>query len=774
VSDTSKKTKDKYTERYWSSELERSAKDHSRFYELAEESVKVYNGTFKLPEVERKISVWWALIQTLLPAYYSRTPKVEALLRKKSGDAIHIVGAKVIERATQYVLDDCLPFDEIGLNAVLQYLLVGRGVLWARFDAAVEAKTVTYGLIKQPDGVLVDAQGNPFEGDQSKVVEAEGGIVSYSEEYQAIESEQAYLDSVHYNDFRKSVGRNEQEVEWKARCAYLSREEATRKFGKDTANGLKYDTLPEDVVKGNARDLNAYEGKTKLWEIWCKESGKVYWYHQGEKSVLESSEPPLDFKDFFPCEEICANQDPSSVVPVADYAHSKDLVIEVERLTSRIHAGVQAIRTNGAYDATLGKELEGLMTGDLKLIPIKGWPSYKSRGGLANAVEFLNIEPYVRGLDVLIQARNQALEKLYEQTAASDLIRGATSPIETATAQQLKSNFTSLRFSVRQKQMHQFFGKAIGKLGEIIAEHYRSETLAMICNAEDLMKDLPPGASWEDVDALLKDDPGRRYRIQVASDSMVELDERADRQERVDLLQSTGSFLGQLEPMVKQYPAIAPMAIDLLKFATRSYRAGKEIEGTLTATFQAIAQSVQQQQSQQQPQPGAMEAQARVQIAQLEAQTKQQELQVTIQEAAQKMDVERFKLQLEAERVRLEHSQFELESNLRSQELNLKAQEITSDSETKAAQAMLKARSDEFKALVDQQKMELEKYRTQLETYEKLIEERRLASSQGTNITISKDGAYTKKRKGRIIRDDAGNANIEIDEELIPVNGLVS
>lgn len=765
---------DKYTDKYWSSEISRSKEEHAKFLENAEESIKTYSGESKLPECDRKINIWWSLTQTLLPAYFSRAPKIETDLRKKQGGDRERLSAIAVERATQYVLDEENDTQAIAQDAVLQFCLAGRGIIWNRYEAALKPETYEYAVFQNEKGEFVDEEGAPYDGDPKAVTQNEG-IYTAREEVPSKETERALIESVHYRDYLSSCARNESEVDWKARRAFLSKDKAIEKFGKDVADDLSYDAYPEDVKRGTRNEIAKYEGKAELWEIWCIESGKVYWLNQsGEKSLLESSAPPINYKNFWPCSELCANTVPNSVIPIGDYYLCRDLLIEIERLTSRIHATIQAIRANGAYDATVGYELESLLTGDLKLVPIKNWPTYRTqRGGLGNMLEFLPIDNYIRGLETLINARESALNKLYEVTGASDLIRGSTSPIETATAQQLKSNYTNLRFSVRQRHVYEFLNEAIVRLGETVCEQYSTEKLWDISHGEQLTAQwidpsgqLSPEMKWQSIVDLLRDDPKRRYKIEIATDSMIALDERADRAERVDLLQSTGTFLGQLEQTIQSHPSLFPMAMELLKFATRSYRAGKELESVLTNTLQGINREIEEK-KQQPPQqdPAIVDSQTRLQIAQLNAQVEQQKMQSQMQDSAQKSQTEQFRIEmemqmeqqrsgLEVERTKLEFMRHELEARVKMQELELKAQEILTSNSQKETENMLSLRTSEFKTMLDQQKMELERYRVQLETYEKLLEERRLSMA-------------TKTKKGKITRDEAGNATIEINEEAI-------
>lgn len=654
---------EKYTPEYWSSEIRRARDEREKkFYQQAEESIKLYNCAHDLDDVVRKLNCWWYCASTLLPAYYSRAPKVEASLRKRAGSAIYNLASVSIERAVQYVLEEEMDFDDLGYQAAVQFELVGLGVLWVRYDASVIQKPYEYALNRLEDGSYEGADDKPFTGDPKAVYERDG-LFLYEDLRSEKVNETVKVESLHFRDYLESIARNEQEIEWKARRAYLSREEAAELFGKDTANSLSYDTLPEDIKKEYKDDISKYEGKAELEEIWCRESGKVYWLHRrGDKNIIEAGDPPIEYKDFWPCTTIKASIDPNSVIPVSDYTHARDQILEVERMTTRIAGTIQAIRANAAYDASLGNELEGILSGDLKMIPIKNWPAYKSRGGLQQGVEFLPIDNYISALQTLVNQRQIALQGLYETLRVSDLMRGVSDPEKTATANKLEHNWGSLSLSVRQRRFEKFISDAIGKVGEVICDQYASEKIYEIADAEDLLQSSP-GTTWEQVYAAIKDEPKRRYRIQIASDSLQALDERAERQERTDMISSAGSFLQQVVPFVEKYPVTAPMCMEMLQYVIRSYKAGKELEETLTSTLQGVIQTAQSQQGQmnQSPQPGVMEAQTKLQIAQLQMQMDQEKLQAEMQKNQMDFELKRQQMLLDLEKLNVEKDRLSVE-----------------------------------------------------------------------------------------------------------------
>lgn len=122
----------KYSPRWWKAQIGAAEEKRKKFIEASEESIRVYNAqkqTGVLNDAERRLNVWWYCVNTLLPAYYSSTPKAEVNLRKRTGGIPHELGAVILERNTQYAMDVHFDFDKIGYQAALQFLLTGQAVL---------------------------------------------------------------------------------------------------------------------------------------------------------------------------------------------------------------------------------------------------------------------------------------------------------------------------------------------------------------------------------------------------------------------------------------------------------------------------------------------------------------------------------------------------------------------------------------------------------------------------------------------------------------------
>lgn len=864
----------KYSPRWWKSQITQAEERRKKFIEAAEESIRVYNAQKQvgiLNDAERRLNVWWYCNNTLLPAYYSSTPKAEVNLRKRTGGLPYEFGAVILERNTQYSMDSHFDFDKVGYQAALQFLLTGQATLWARYVPKFKTVYQEIAVFKNPDGTYADSEGKPYEGDTTTLRPGPGSIMLASLEVEQKVDEKAVLEIVQYNDYLCSDARTEAEIEWQARRAFLDKDQAEAMFGKQIAKDLTYDSYPEVIKKDIARRDDKYEGKAELYEIWCEATNKVYWLQKGgEKTIIETTEPPIKFDKFYPCVVIRQSADPDSVIPVSDYSHVKDQILEVERLTTRIHAVLQAIRTNQLYDASLGNQVEQLFSGDLKVIPVINWPSYKQRGGISAGIEGLNIEPYIQALGVLQQAREQALQQLYETLKVSDLLRGTSEQYKSATANRLESQWSSLGLIVRQNMFSKFISDAIANLGTIIAEQFDEDRIMDIGDADTLIGEsmavppLPPtpnlGAEGQEgvaenetpesmdmpemgmeedtsmaqggmppmappmmpppppptieqqIEAMEKqimdifrDSKLRCYRIQIASDSMVAIDQAQQQQEGQALIQAAGQFFDQMRGLVDQYPPLLDFSISLFQNMIKRFKGGKELDGIFTKALQQIGEiaKAKEEAAKQPPPPDPVmqEMQARMQIAQIESQTRMQQAQMEAQDRAVKNQIEIQNQQLKAQRDQLDaqlamqNQQFkefieQQKLGIAQQEVQIKGQSVQVDmlkvqstAQSESDKALIKQESSQMQHILEIQKLELEQMRIRLSESEKLMEERRLASEQQLEririqmenvskgpqvVALGGGNPFGRKKSGKIIADENGNpTGIEIREEPV-------
>ena len=139
--------------------------------------------------------------------------------------------------------------------------------------------------------------------------------------------------------------------------------------------------------------------------------------------------------------------------PAPDYAEYEDQADDLDEITARISILTKALKRRGVYDASV-EELKRLpRAGDNEFIPSKNFQMLASKGGLAVAFQTEDIQPMIQVLEGLYQQREQLIESIYEITGISDIMRGATKADETATAQNIKAQFGSMRLKDQQREV---------------------------------------------------------------------------------------------------------------------------------------------------------------------------------------------------------------------------------------------------------------------------------------------------------------------------------
>ena len=149
-----------------------------------------------------------------------------------------------------------------------------------------------------------------------------------------------------------------------------------------------------------------------------------------------------------------------------------------------------------------------------------------------------------------------------------------------------------------------------------------------------------PPVTIDAVVAFLANDRMRGFRIDVETDTLIEADQNADKENRVAFVTAIGEFLAKVGPIGQQMPALAPMIGEMLKFTVRGFKVGQEMEDTIDKAMDAAGMALQNPPP---PQPSPDEliklegikakVGAEIQKAQIDAQTAQADAQIKMRTA---------------------------------------------------------------------------------------------------------------------------------------------
>lgn len=526
----------------WLDAIERAGKGKFKSWEdRGEKIIKRYRDERSDNDDSKKYNILWSNVQTLRPALYASPPVPNVTRRFDENDPVGKQAAIILEKAVAVHWDDESQ-DQVIKDCVLDRLLCGRGIPRVKYEP-------TFG---------------PQEGE---------GEAAFS----PVVFEEANLHYHYWRDFRHGWARRWEDVPWVAYRTFPDKEELRERW-PDKCKDIPLKYKPEDDS-----DTGEQEKRAVVWEIWCKNSRTQKFLAEGyTEGLLESNPAPLNLKGFFPSPRpLFATLTNDTLIPVPDYAQYQDQADELDRLSGRINLLLQALRVVGVYDSSL-KGLETVLSeaDENQLVPVEGWDRYVERGGLDGAVSWVPIQQVIETVIRLYEAREQTKQELYEVTGLSDILRGASNPNETATAQKLKGQFGSMRLEDQQGDVARFVKECICLQAEVIAEQFEPETLQLMTGEE----------VTEDVMDLLRNDPVRTFRIDIETDSTIKTDQVQERADRIEFVKASTDYLTQAVQIGSQSPQLVPLLGQFLSFAVRGFKIGREMEEVIDQTLEQLQQ----------------------------------------------------------------------------------------------------------------------------------------------------------------------------------------
>lgn len=610
--------------KFWRDEIEASGKRDKPWAKRARAVVDRYRDERdRQQQSERRTNILWSNTELLKAVLFQGLGNADVRRRnpKKGKDAKAAkTSALVLENSLSYCAD-AYDANEAVECAVEDMLLPGRGQCWIVYDAEVEEAEVD----------------NEEEGDY------EGEEAASAPE---IANQSVRFDHVYWDDYRTSAGRKEADIWWKARRHQYSRDELKKYFPDDAAK-IPLDAQVLDRPDQGNEDDDTFK-RANVWEIWDKTKRERVYIAEGYETILRKDADPYKLRDFFPCPKaLYGCKTTSTLTPIPEYTLYQDQAEELDQITTRLNRLIDALKRRGVYDASVegaDNQLSGLATAnDNEFLPYKGFAALMEKGGLKNVFMTEDLVPIIQVVEKLYEQRATLVQTIYEVTGISDVIRGSSDPNETATAQRIKGQFGSLRIQKRQKKVQEFIRDLFRIKAEIIAEHFTREKLeemtgirlplkAEVMQAQQtiqMLKAPPPPAQppmpgmppaqpqprpqpsrdemvelteiakaspWEDVEAILRSDDKRGYKVDIETEATAQVDEQAEKQTRIELLTVMTDSLLKLVPAAKQAPEFAPIVKELLTFALGAFKVGRVLEETFDDVFQTLVDATPPQQ----------------------------------------------------------------------------------------------------------------------------------------------------------------------------------
>lgn len=426
-SDTLKSPDDKVSSDVLLTAIAQAAKEFQSWYGQCEHIDKIFSlsrsiggvAAYKDPDFD----LFWSSTEILKPAIYARPPSPVVSTRFSIRDPFLDQVSEMLERALATALDKtCVDVVMKGVRDDL--ILTGRGVSWIRFE----------------------------DDDANRVV----------------------VEHLEPRDFLHEPARKWAEVGWVARCAWMTKAEMRDRFGPESGYADASFTSSNDQ-----RGMTDGSEKAPVWEVWSRVDDRVYWVAEGVSTILDSQEPFLALESFFPCPKPAyATLKRKTLIPVPDYNRYSSTLDQINDLTARIYGLLDQVRVRGLIPAggDVGSAVQTLLDeadDDMMLIPVPA----SSLVGSGDMVNWLPLDMFANTVSGLISARKQLISDFYELSGISDIMRGASDAQETLGAQQLKSQYGSVRVREKVDALVDHAQGICAIAGEIICANFSGEEL---------------------------------------------------------------------------------------------------------------------------------------------------------------------------------------------------------------------------------------------------------------------------------------------------------
>lgn len=602
---------------FWLREIEKAAKREKSYRKLCREILKIYEAE---KEERHQYNILYSNVETLGPALYNSMPRPEVKRRYNDADPLGKAASELCERTLSFLLDSDLrdyePFGELMHSAVQEGLIVDRGLTRFKFDAKVS---------------IIPAMGPSGDGERERQAKDEGEAIPRKRlDYAAVCGE-----VVSWDRFLHGYAKRWKDVPWVAFLHPMTLGELEDNFGKETAAEVELSEArnPESDSEEEGGGSDEEEGGGKqladVWEIWDKATRKVIFVSPGyPDAVLKEVADPLKLSGFFPCPRpLMPFRRVTSLCPVPLYSFYKEQAEELNRVTVRINKITNALKVRGFYDSQLDGLPKVLAADDNELIPIENVAALGNGQGnaLEKAILLMPIEKLVTVLQQLYAQREQVKQVIYEITGIADIMRGSTQASETLGAQEIKNQWGTLRLKRAQAEVARYARDCLRIMAEIAmsklppkmlkqmtglpfplaaekqAAQATAQAMQMAGQApkEDLLQVLSM-PSFEDLQQLLSNDLLRSFRIDIETNSTVDLEATEDKEDMAELMNALSQFLNGVAPLIENGTMPFPAAKSILLGLVRRFRLGRDIEDDLAAMQPpqgASPEALQQQQA---------------------------------------------------------------------------------------------------------------------------------------------------------------------------------
>lgn len=737
-----------------------------------------YDETWIDPEYD----LFWASMEIMKPAVYARPPEPVVSPQFKDRRPLYNTTAELLERTVKSAFDRSA-IDEGMICTRDDLIFYNRGQLWLTYET--------------------DEKG----GGQRVCTE--------------------HLDR---KDFLHPPGRKWSEIPWVARRAWMTKREMRKRFHKHSGDAYKGATTAKPSGDEDANDTTRKSG---VWEVWHKADGRVYWVAEGVSVMLDEDKPHLKLRGYFPCPRPAfGTLRPRTLLPVPDYIRYAGHFRKINSLTKRIYDLLNMVRMKGLIPAggDIGDAVEQAMKDDQStslLIPVPA--AALIQGSAGSFVQWLPLADIAAAITGLIEARRELFSDYDRLSGISDIMRGETEAQETLGAQQLKSQYGSVRVREKVEELQRIACDVTQIAAEIMSENFSKETFLEMSQMEiptktdiekrikaieeaakgelkslmDKAKEMAGQAQQggeqidpaqakqqfeqaqqqiiqkysarlkmeteavpiEDVMKLLRDDKARCFAFEIATDSTILTDELQEKASRNEFLTTFAGATQALTQMAAMGEEGAKLAGGVLKFALQPYRVGRELNG-LVDDFIDAAPAMAAQAAGSEDADGLAEAQKMLAEAEM-AKAKAQTMQVEANAARDSAEMQRKMGELQAKTAK---DQQDAQLKVGQLQLTMRQQEQDFAAKIALTEAQInKLQADTAKILnsmgLDVRKQDLEEYKTATDVEMRSTDQAMTAESAARDAQLAERGEMRADRQQIVGEEQGARAEERADRQ---------
>jgi hypothetical protein len=726
-------------------------------------------------------NILFANVETIVPAVINSPPAPDIRRRFGDDDPVAKDVAELLERVMRVQVDDSKLQTEMEAQAQDGFL-AGRGIIRLRFKAKVGGEVSRDDIREAAEdddaatdgGDRDDAVSGSDEGAGAGYAESAGsGPVREQAAGKAVSGEYICFEAVSWRDYRHGPAKRWEDRPWDA---------FRHAIANDEMEGFQDAPLVASQQDGDERKAaGETDDDIVVWEIWDKKHRRVDFVRDADGVIVKRVKDPLGLTNFFcigtPVQPIEVT---GRLMPVNPFAIYRKLADELDNTTRRINALTDAMRVKGWYSGD-ASDLEAVVKAeDQDFVPIKDAEVWAQHGGLQGAIAFWPIEKFITVLRELYVSRNETKQAIYEITGISDIIRGASNAAETLGAQEIKTQWGSLRIQKMQRMMQRSARDLFVMMSEIIPDKFSAKTLQDISTIQliptkqdqtpvpmppmpPLEAQIPPEqmqqvqqaaqqaqqqeqarqaklAHMEAITELLKQPVATFYRVDVESDSTVRADLTRQKTEATEFMTAAGGYFGAVGPLVETGTMPADVAAEIFSGVARMFNMPKSAEDAIERWL-AGAREQAKQPKQEKPDPEAMKAQ-----------TEQAKAESTARAAEASAQTANAKAQADIARINAEGQASQQEHAAKMAEMQAGAAQSQQENALKLAEMDAKLEADRQTHAQTMQKgqLELDKLRAEI-----------LKIQAGTISAVESAGA----------KADLAERNQEFKEKQAKANG---